>query len=327
MAGVLKGNERCVMRTVRGLPLVVLITLVLPAHALGQGGSADPDSIPPYTLESSHETLGPFYVTGGTVQVDLRMERLRPDSCFSYDETTLVVGFKDDDGGWLFRRPLPNRITPEGYDHCFRVAVQPLNLVEECVLQVAYQVVPAEPMTGLAMRLFGWHDDDFGPLGPGITGCGTFESLPGREVDEPLELVDGVLPFDACTGCLKVRVPLSVDLDELGSTPTGPWGLPGEGDTYIGELAVTGSCPLEVGDSARQVTLYDAPQGSAGLPATIRTDSEVELGPAYGRVQLALDRRGMLVTVEVEVQRLHVRIDDREGWVTDYEALGLAETN
>lgn len=310
------------MRTVRGLPLVMLVSLALPAHALGQGT----DSIPPHTVESSHETLGPFHITGGTVQVDLRMERLRPDSCFSYNETTLVVGIKDDDGRWLFRRPLPNRITPEGYDHCFRVAAQPLQLPEECVLQVAYQLIPAEPNTGLAMRLFGWRNGEFTPLGPGITGCGTFESLPDGDADAPVELVDGVLPFDACTGCLKVSVPLSVDLGALGSAPTGPWGLPGEADTYVGELAVTGTCPREVGDSARQVTLYDAAQGGAGRTVTIRPDSEVELGSAYGRVQLGLDRRGVLVTVEVELQRLHVRIDGQEGWVTEQEALGLPET-
>ncbi len=311
------------MRTGRGLPLIILATLVLPAHALGQEGSAAGDSIPPHTVETSHEILGPFHLTGGRVEVDLRMERLRPDSCFSFDETTLVVGFKGDDDRWLFRRPLPNRITPDGYDHCFQVSARPLEVAGECVLRVAYQLIPSEPMTGLAIRLFGWRDGEFGPLGAGITGCGTFESLPDGE-DEPLELTDGTLPFDACTGCVKVRVPLSVDLGDLGSSPTAPWGL-GEAGVHVGEMQVTGTCAREPIDTARQVTVYQGPQGGTGRTVTIRPDSEVDFGPAYGRARLALDRRGILVTVDVELERLHVRIDGQEGWITHYEALGLPE--
>jgi hypothetical protein len=301
------------------LAVATLALLALPTYALGQ------QDVPGVAVETSHRQLGPFEITGGTVRVDLRIERLVPEEGqeLELDSTTLVVGFMDEDGEWLFRRPLPNRITPEGYDHCFFVSVEPLELPDRRVLRVTYELAPSAPMTGYAVRLFGWRDGAFGPLGPGITGYGTFAELPAGDAPETRALLDGALPFDAWTGYFAVRVPVRFHGDDGAAGPTGPWSLPGETpDRWVGSLPLpeTGRHPVR----SREVTLYPSPEGGeASGTVTVGPDTEVEFGPAWGEVHLVADRRGQLVTIEVDVERLHVVIDGREGWTTDYRALGL----
>lgn len=157
---------------------------------------------------------------------------------------------------------------------------------------------------------------------PETTTAVVFEDAAGTVLFER-PLPNRVTP-DGFDRSFAVRVPLRIDLYDIGTTATGPWSLRGEylGDLYIGELAVP-EVRRVPSDAVREVVLHGDPEGGATETVTVEPDSEITFRPAYGRVQLVPGRGGEMVMIEVAVEGLRVVVDGHEGWTDDYAGVGL----
>jgi len=234
----------------------------------------------------------------------------------------------DRDGVVLYRRNyhLDSR---EGNLEWHEVQVSKLKTSEGTALMLDDEAYPSAPMTGSAREILAWKADQLRPLSPRVGGYGDFAPLPTGDTPHTFRLLAGDrMPFRAWVMYFAVDVSLEIRLSAFGAADDEPLRLVSQVDPQSGLLILSVldlvlTRPLDRED-AREVTLYQSPVGSGAQRVRVRKTSEIEYGPAYGRVRLVPDPQfGLLI--EVKIARLRVTIDGTSGFVeeSDFSAVGL----
>ena len=277
-------------------------------------GQARPGS----AVVTGERAAGTFALGERSFQAVLRVARLPGDA----EETVASIEVQDSDGALHFQRTLPLRVEGARFAETVGVDAALLQGRQGSGVLLTYSVLPSTPLGGRSWQVLGLVQGRMKPFSKPVTLEGELvEAASAQQVragwDSLIET--DILNFRVWTGRFFVVVPLAVKWE---------WGS-------VNSACVLSRCSWRV-EAQRQaapspaaVKLYPQPDGSAGEPEAVAVTpaSKVEFLGAEGGVVWDETEEQVWFGVS-EIVWLRVRIDGKEGWLSDPEdlnAIGLPE--
>jgi len=290
--------------------------------------AASPDSVtklPVHAakLPTKERVLGPF------TWHDREVRCVLTDVWLGRDTTVSALRLVDARGAVLYQESFGVEAGATGLGEQFSVTPVLLEASDGVALMLGEDYEPSAPMGGVSRKLLVWKDGAIRPLSPALTVYGEFLDLPRGEKPNTVRLLPGnLMPIHVWAYSFAVEVSLEIRLAAFAAGDPEPLRPRVQIDTLSG-LAIFPVADVVPGDreETKQVMLYRSARGSAGEPVQVRRTSQIQYGPAYGRVRLDRDLQGPFASVEIKVDvvRLRVTIDGKTGFVeeSDFSAVGL----
>ena len=276
-------------------------------------------------LPSKERVLGPFTWRDSQVYCVLT------ETWLGRDTTVSALRVIDAHNAVLYQESYGAVAGATGLDAQLGVRPALLEARDGTALMLQEYSEPSAPMGGVSRKLLAWKDGQIRPLSPALTVYGEFVDLPKGDTPNTVRLLPGnLMPIRVWAYSFWVLVSLEIRLTAFAAGDAEPLRPNVQIDTLSGLAIFPISDPVlssaQYREQVQQVMLYRSASGSAGEAVQVRRTSEIQYGPAYGRVRLDRDRRGLSVSVEVGIVRLRVTIDGRTGFVeqSDFAAVGLS---
>ncbi len=289
-------------------------------------GAAPPESVtkrraPPPDLPSKERVLGPF------AWRDREVRCVLTDVWLGRDTTVSALRLVDAHNTVLYQESFGVAAGATGLEEQVGVVPVLLEASDGVTFMLKKYSEPSAPMGGVSLELLAWKDGQIRPLSPALTVYGEFLDLPKGDKPNTVRLLPGnLMPIRVWAYSFAVRVSLEIRLTAFAAGDPEPLRPRVQIDTLSG-LAIFPVSDVVPGDreETKQVMLYRSASGSAGEPVQVRRTSQIQYGPAYGRVRLDRDPQGRFVSIETGVVRLRVTIDGKTGFVeaSDFSTVGL----
>ena len=283
-----------------------------------------PVPAPAPELPTRERVLGPFTWRGSEVRCVVTEAWLGPDT------TVAALRVIDAHNAVLYQATFSVAAGTTGLEEQLGVVPVLLEASDGAALMLNEDYVPSAPMGGASRKLLAWKDGRMQPLSPALTVYGEFANLPKGDKPSTVRLLRGnLMPIHVWAYSFVVLVSLEVRLTAFAAGDAEPLRPALQIDTLSGLAVLPISDPVlsspQHREEAQRVMLYRSPTGSAGEAVQVRRTSQIQYGPAYGRVRLDRDAQGRFVSIEAGVVRLRVTIDGKTGFVeaNDFSAIGL----
>jgi hypothetical protein len=290
-------------------------------------------------LEDAEQRVGPFAIAGQSYTVVLHEKHLANASDPAFARTLTSVEISDTAGNVSYQQAFSYSIEQGRFQRSFSASAQLVSGKTGTGLVIYYrEQTPASPTSALQTReswqLFSFLNGKLAPLGKpapigdGMTS-GPFMGVMMRAVNGAVSVISqpDMIDIRAWTGYFYVFVPLRVDWNH-GGLAQGQrcMEMIGGGLKEVGcdmRVEAVRKPPTDEFTFARLFAEADENMGNAEH-VVVQKDSKVEILGA--RAITTWNENGELTQPMITNVWLHVRIDDRAGWIhgeEDFSALGL----
>jgi hypothetical protein len=293
-------------------------------------------------VEDADQRAGPFAIAGQSYTVVLRQKRLANVSDPSFARTLAGVEIADAAGNVSYQKVFSYAIGQGRFERGSSASAELARGKTGTGLVIYYREQTAAsptsaPQTRESWQLFGFVNGKLAPLGrpapigEGVTG-GPFMGVMMRAANGAVSVIGqpDLIDIRAWTGYFYVFIPLRVDWSH-GGLAQGQRCM-----EMIGGLKEVG-CDLRVeavrkppADEFTFVRLFSEANENMGNAehVVVQKDSRVEILGA--RAITTWNENDELIQPAIADVWLHVRVDDRAGWIQgeeDFSALGLPDTS
>ncbi len=294
-------------------------------------------------MEDAEQRVGPFAIAGQNYSVVLHQKRLPSASDPALAQTLAAVEIRDAAGNVSYQKTFSYAIQQGRFQRSLSASAQLVTGKTGAGLVIHYREQTASAQAGVARaseswQLFGMVNGKLAPLskplplGEGMAG-GPFMGVMMRAANGQVSVISqpDTIEVRAWAGNFSVFVPLRMDWNHGGLT---------QGQRCMemigGGLQETG-CDMRVeavrrpsGDEYTFARLFVEANENMGNPdhVVLQKDSKVEI--LGSRAIVTWKENGELIQPEISGVWLHLRIDDRTGWIhgeEDFAAVGLPAGN
>ena len=294
-------------------------------------------------VEDVEQHAGPFAIAGQNYTVVLHEKRLANTSDPTFSRTLAGVEITDAAGNVSYQKAFPYAIEQGRFQRSFSGSAQPALGKTGTGLVIYYrEQTAASPTSALQTRefwqLFGFANSRLAPLGKpapigeGVTG-GPFMGVMMRAANGAVSVIGqpDAIEVRAWTGYFYVFVPLRVDWSH-GGLAQGQrcMEMVGGGLKEVGcdmRVEAVRKPPTDEFTFARLFVEANEDLGNVEH-LVVQKDSKVEILGA--RAITTWNENDELIQPIIADVWLHVRIDDRAGWIhgeEDFSAVGLPATS
>ena len=298
-----------------------------------------PSAVADGRVEDTEERAGPFSIAGQNYTVVLRERRLATAADPALAQTLSAIEIRDAAGNVSYQKPFPSVIDQGRFQRTLSANPQLASGKTGAGLLILYrEETPNSPASALQIteywQLFGLVNGKFAslgkpaPIGEGATG-GPFMGVTMRAANGAVSVISrpDILEVRVWTGYFYVFVPLRVDWTR-GGLAQGQrcMEMVGGGLKEVGCDMRVEAVRMPQADEFTFVRLFGEANENMGEPehGVIQKDSKVEI--LGSRAITTWNENADLIQPVLSDLWLHVRIDDRAGWIhgdDDFAAVGL----